>query len=258
MILAIIQARMSSTRLPGKVMKPVLGRPIIGYMFERLARSKMIDKIILGTSVNPAEDRLCDYVRSEGFDVFCGSEDDVLERFYSAAQKYNADIIVRATGDCPCIDPVVCDRLFKVFLDEKADYAELSPEYAEGADCEIFTFKALQQAYDNTTLKSEREHVTLYFNKNLDRLKKILLPNKTDDSKYRFTIDEEQDFMAVKAVFEALYKGKSSLFSLDDIKAFFDAHPEIYRLNNHIVRNEGLQISLKNDRVVKQVQEKIR
>ena len=252
MFLAIIQARMSSTRLPGKVMKTVLGRPIIGYMFERLSHLKMIDKIILATSVNPMEDQLCDYVKSEGFDVFRGSEDDVLERFYLAAKEYNADHIVRATGDCPCIDPVVCDRLFKAFFKEKADYAELSPEYAEGADCEVFTFNALEQAYNNTTLKSEREHVTLYFNKNPGSFKKFLLPNQTDDSKYRFTVDEEEDFVVVKAVFEALYKGKSSLFSLDDIKTFLDSHEGIYQLNNHIIRNEGLQISLDNDCSVKE------
>ncbi len=251
MFLAIIQARMSSTRLPGKVMKTVSGRPIIGYMFERLSHSKMIDKIILATSVNPAEDELCDYIESEGFDVFRGSEDDVLERFYLAAQKYNADHVVRATGDCPCIDPVVCDRLFRTFFNGKADYAELSPDFAEGADCEVFTFKALEQAYNNTTLKSEREHVTLYINKHPELFKKFLLPNQTDDSKYRFTIDEERDFIVVKAIFEALYKDKSSLFSIDDVKAFLDTHKEIYQLNNHIIRNEGLQISLKNDRTVK-------
>lgn len=256
MILAIIQARMSSTRLFGKVMKTVLGRPIIGYMFERLSHSKMIDKIILATSVNPAEDKLCDYVKSEGFDVFRGSEDDVLERFYLAAQKYNADYIVRATGDCPCIDPVVCDRLFRAFFKEKADYAELSPDYAEGADCEVFTFKALEQAYNNTTLKSEREHVTLYFNKNPELFKKFLLPNQTDDSKYRFTVDEEEDFVVVKAIFEALHKNKSSLFSLDDIKAFLDTHRGIYQFNNHIIRNEGLQISLRNDGTVKEAWKK--
>ncbi len=250
MILAVVQARMASSRLPGKVMKPVLGRPIISYLFERLSHCRLIDKIVLATSVNSTDDKLCKYIKSEGYDVFRGSEDDVLERFYLAAKPYNPDHIARVTGDCPCLDPEVCDRLFKIYLEQKVDHAELSPEYAEGADCEIFTFRALKEAYDKATLKSEREHVSLYLNNHPELYKKILLPNGTDDSRYRITVDEKEDFMVVKAVFEALYKGKK-IFSLEDIKDFLNGHPEIFRLNSHIIRNEGLQISLRNDHVVK-------
>ena len=137
-----------------------------------------------------------------------------------------------------------------MFLKQKVDHAEWSTDYPEGADCEIFTFEALEDAYKKSTLKSEREHVSLDLNNNTDLYNKILLDNTTDDSRYRITIEEE-DFIVVKSIFEALYNGKSSWFSLDDIKNYLDLHPDIFKLNSHIIRNEGLQISLENDCIVK-------
>ena len=250
MILAIIQARMSSTRLPGKVMKKIINKPSILLMFERLRKSKMIDKIILATSDHPDNDLLCEYVLGLGIDVFRGSELDVLERFYLAAKPYKPQYVVRLTGDCPLVDPQICDQLFQACIDQKVDYAELSPEYAEGVDCEIFTFKALEMAHKNAVMKSEREHVTLYLNNRLDQFKKFLLPNKTDDSGYRFTIDEPEDFEVVSKIFENLYRGEKDPFSYQEIKKFLDTHQDIMKLNTHIIRNEGLAISLRNDMVV--------
>ena len=250
MILAIVQARMSSTRLPGKVMKKILNKPVILFLFERLRMSKMIDKIILATSDHPDNDPLCEYVKGLGINVFRGSESDVLERFYLAAKPYKPEYIVRLTGDCPLVDPRICDQLFQACIEKKVDYAELSPQYAEGADCEIFTFKALEMAQKNAVMKSEREHVTLYLNNRLDQFKKILLPNKIDDSLYRFTIDEPEDFEVVGKIFEALYRGDKDLFTYEEIKNFLDTHQEIGKLNTHIIRNEGLAISLRNDTVI--------
>jgi N-acetylneuraminate synthase/pseudaminic acid synthase len=241
---------MSSSRLPGKVMKKILDKPIILLLFERLRQSRMIDKIILATSEHPDNDPMCAYVKSLGIDVFRGSENDVLERFYLAASPYTPEYVVRVTGDCPLLDPQICDRLFQTCIDNQADYAELSPEYAEGADCEILTFKALKTAYEKAVMKSEREHVTLYLNNRLDQFKKIVLPNKTDDSKYRFTVDEPQDFEVVKKVFEHLYQGEKHLFTYEQIKKFLDTHEDLMKLNTHIIRNEGLAISLRHDEVV--------
>ena len=164
MILAIVQARMGSTRLPGKVLKEVCGKSLIEILLNRLSRSKKIDKIILATSEKPENDLLAETVEKLGFEVFRGNDKDVLNRYYQAAKQQHPDIVVRVTGDCPLIDPNICDRLFQAFLDQRVDYAELSPDFAEGADCEILTFKALEEAYHNAVMKSEREHVTLYIN----------------------------------------------------------------------------------------------
>lgn len=251
MILAVVQARMSSTRLPGKVMKKIINKPSILLMFERLGMSKVIDKIILATSEHPDNDLLAQYVKGLGIDVFRGSESDVLERFYLAAKPYKPEYVVRLTGDCPLIDPQICDQLFKACIDQKFDYAELSPEYAEGADCEILTFKALETAYKSAVLKSEREHVTLYLNNRLDQFKKFILFNKTDDSRYRFTIDEPEDFEVVSKIFENLYRGEKDPFTYQEIKNFLDTHQDLMRINMHIIRNEGLAISLKNDEIIK-------
>ena len=210
----------------------------------------MIDKVVLATSEHPDNDQLAQYVNDLGIDVFRGSEMDVLGRFYLAAKPYKPTYVVRLTGDCPLIDPNICDQLFKACIDHKYDYAELSPEYAEGSDCEIFTFKALETAFKNAVMKSEREHVTLYFNNRLDQFKKFILPNKTDDSKYRFTIDEPEDYEVVSKIFENLYRGEKDPFTYQETKDFLDAHPELMKINTHIIRNEGLIISLKNDEVV--------
>ena len=231
-------------------MKKIINKPSILFIFERLKISKMINKIILATSDHPDNDPMCEYVRGLEIDVFRGSETDVLERFYLAARSYKPEYVVRLTGDCPLVDPQICDQLFQACIEKKVDYAELGPDYAEGADCEILTFKALETAHKNAVMKSEREHVTLYLNNRLDQFKKLILPNKTDDSRYRFTIDEPEDFEVVSKIFENLYRGEKDPFTYQEIKNFLDAHPQIMRLNTHIIRNEGLVISLRNDEII--------
>lgn len=251
MILAIIQARVSSTRLPGKVMKEILGKPLIGYLLDRLNHSKKINKITVATSTDKSNDNLCWYVESIGFEVYRGSEDDVLSRFYEAALKYKPEFILRITGDCPLIDPEICDRLIDAYLKEKADYMHLDSTFAEGLDCEIFSFSALETAHKNAKLKSEREHVTRYFHNHPGRFNKIILKNESDDSRYRITADEPQDFEVLEVIIKALNRHGSVLSSFKEIKVFLNNHPEIMKINSHIIRNEGLIKSLKNDSEVK-------
>lgn len=251
MILAIVQARMFSTRLPGKVMKEVLGKPLIGYLLERLACSIRIDRIIVATSAKKGNDEMCKYIKSKGLDVYRGSEDDVLGRFYHTAAKHNPKSIVRITGDCPLIDPEICDQVINIYLKEKADYVYLGPTFAEGLDCEIFSFPALKVAYKNAKMKSEREHVTLYFHNHPELFNIIAVKNETDDSKYRFTVDEPKDFEVIKAIIEALYKRNSVPFHFKEIKQFLDDHPDIFQKNAYIIRNEGLLKSLRADKEVK-------
>ena len=249
MILAIVQARMSSARLPGKVMQEILGKPLLGYVFERLSYVKKINKIILATSVEAENNRLVEYVQSQKFDVCRGSEDDVLARVYEAARRYAPKAIVRVTGDNPLFDPKICDDLLEFYSKKKVDYACTGKSFAEGLDCEVFSFAALKTAFENAKLRSEREHVTAYLYKRPEIFKIAVMENETDDSHLRFTVDEPEDFEAVKAIIENLYSSKAKPFTCQDAKNFILQHPEISNKNAHVVRNEGYLKSLKEDRV---------
>lgn len=250
MILAIVQARMSSKRLPGKAMKKIIGKPMIGHLLARLSLSKRVNKIVLATSDLSENDELVRYVQQLGFDVYRGSEKDVLGRFYQAANQFHAKIIVRITGDCPLVDPQVCDKIVGVFEEGKFDYIKSGPTFAEGLDCEVFTFGALKKAWENAKLPSEREHVTLYFRNNDGMFKILELANQTDDRRYRFVVDEDVDLQVVTVIFEHFNKQGDSIFDSKDVKNFLDANTNIFKLNRNVVRNAGLIQSLKNDQKV--------
>ena len=247
MILAIVQARMSSQRLPGKVMKEILGRPLITYTLERLRAARQIDKIILATSDDKTNDPLCRCVEGLGYAVFRGSEDDVVDRFYQAAKKFQATHVVRITGDCPLLDPFIIDQVVDVFQKQNADLVLTGPKFAEGVDCEIFSAKALERAWREANRKSEREHVTQYFLNHPELFKSLKLENSTDDSRYRFVCDEPEDFKVVAAVLEAFAQESRQDFSVGRVKKFLDSHPGIFQLNAHVVRNAGLKKSLQED-----------
>jgi spore coat polysaccharide biosynthesis protein SpsF len=251
MILAIIQARMSSSRLPGKTLKKILGKAVIGYLFERLRFSKKIDQMILATSENIADDILCEYATTLGVSVFRGNEENVLGRYYLAARHHGADTIVRITGDCPLIDSDICDRLITEFLQRNVDYAYLGPKFAEGLDCEIMKFRALEKSYQNARLASECEHVTQYIHNHKDEFEIFQLDNEEDHSHYRIVLDEQQDFEMLRVLFENYYAKVHPNAKFADIKSYLDAHPELMAVNGHIARNEGLVVSLKNDSVIK-------
>jgi len=249
---AIIQARMSSTRLPGKVMMEVMGRPLLSYQIERLRFSKRIDDIIIATTINKEDDSIAELAKKEGLQVYRGSEDDVLDRYYQAAKEYNAEHIMRLTADCPLIDPAVCDQVTEYYFNSKFDYVHTGETFAEGLDCEIFSFKALEKAWKNVQQKSEREHVTLYFRNHPQLFQFKQLDCETDNSKYRITVDQEEDYLAVKAIIENLYGGNDEYFGIKEIKSFLDTHPEIYSFNADIIRNEGLLNSIREDKTVKE------
>jgi len=247
MILAIVQVRMSSARLPGKVMKEVLGKPMISYLLERLRSSRRIDKIMLATTDMPSDDPVAAYVQSIGFDVFRGSEDDVLARYYQAARQYDPEHVVRITGDCTFIDAAICDRLIAVYLERKVDYAYLGPSFAEGLDCEIFKFEVLKKACQNAQLRSEREHVTRYIHNNPGMFTKFQLDNSCDDSRYRIVLDEPEDFLVLKILIEHFLKDQKLLCGFEEVKTYLDEHPDIQARNAHVIRNEGLLKSLQTD-----------
>ena len=251
-VTAIIQARMTSTRLPGKVLMKVMGRPLLNYQIERLYFNKMIDKIIIATTVNKEDDPIVKLCQQEGLDFYRGSEDDVLDRYYQTAKKYNTAHIMRLTADCPLIAPDICDSIADTYFENEVDYIRTGETFAEGLDCEIVGFKALTKSWLEAESKSEREHVTLYIRNHPELFKTMVKENETDDSRYRITVDEENDFLVVKTILENLYKGNDSYFTVREIKSYLDSHPEVHRLNSDIIRNEGLLKSLQGDGVSQQ------
>ena len=238
---------MTSTRLPGKVLKEVMGRPLLSYQIERLEKIGEINKIIIATTINKEDNLIIKLCEKEKVPYYRGSEDDVLDRYYEAAKKFGVDHILRITADCPLIDPEICSHVIKVYFGSEVDYVHTGPTFAEGIDCEIMSFRALEKAWQEARLKSEREHVTRYFYNHPELFTEVALTNKTDDNKYRFTVDNYEDFLVVKAILEALYSKSSKLFSANEIKEFLDIHPDVLSLNAHVKRNEGLMKSLKED-----------
>ena len=238
---------MTSTRLPGKVLMEVMGRPLLSYQIERLRFSNRIDDIIIATTQNREDDIIADYAAQKSLTCYRGPENDVLSRYYRCAKAYGLDDIIRVTSDCPLIDPELVDILLEKYFQEKCDYIYLGPTFAEGLDIEAFSFKILKKAHINAKMMAEREHVTLYFHNNPELLKKVVLHNNLDDSRYRVTVDEPQDYQVVKAIIEALYDDRKMPFGFAEIREFLGKNPEIYRINSHIIRNEGLLMSLKKE-----------
>jgi spore coat polysaccharide biosynthesis protein SpsF len=249
-ITAIIQARMSSTRLPGKILMEVMGRPLLSYLIEQLAQCRLPTDMIIATTKNEEDDRLSDFAEQEGLKVYRGSERDVLDRYYQAALEFGAEHIMRITADCPLIQPDICDWVADVYTKSSCDYARTGESFAEGVDCEVFSCEALDKAWKEAKFTSEREHVTLYFRNNPEIFRTVTLDNESNDSRYRITVDEKEDFQVVRAVLENLYQRSKPYIKIEAIKSFLDSHPEIYSINAHIIRNEGLIKSLQEDKTI--------
>ena len=237
---AIVQARMGSIRFPAKVMRLICGTPMIGLLLNRLANSKLIDQIVLATSEDPRNDPLVKYVCKLGYSVYRGSEDDVLDRYYQAAKEAEADFVVRITGDCPLIDPVVVDEVISGFLKDKVDYASNiePPTYPDGLDTEVFTFQALDTAWNQAKAPQEREHVTLFI-RGSNNFSQVNFANATDCSDERWTVDEPEDFELIHKVFEHFSPRRN--FGWLEVLSLRKKHPEWFMPNSHLVRNQGLR-----------------
>lgn len=252
MIIAITQARLSSTRLPEKVLKPLTGDTVLGIHLKRLKKSKLINKIVVATAKEPGNEKLIQEAKQNHVEVFEGNLHDVLDRFYQTAKFYQAKIIVRLTSDCPLIDAELIDELIKKFLESGADYASncLVPTYPDGFDAEVFSFNALEKAWKEATLTSDREHVTPYLwrNSNLKEgklFKAVNLANPNDFSQYRLTLDNQEDYQLLTNLTKELGTDKSWKTYTD----YLISHPEILKINEHLKRNSGYDKSLKEDKV---------
>lgn len=248
-ILAVLQARYSSTRLPGKVLKPILGRPMLALQIERILQSRRVHDLILATSDQPDDDPVAALARQMGVGCYRGSLHDVLDRFYQAAAPRQPAHVVRLTGDCPLLDSGVLDAVIDRHLACDADYTSNVLEYTfpDGLDVEVFRFYALAEAWREATLPSQREHVTPFINQQPDRYRVVHYRSEQDWSSMRWTVDEPEDFELVRRVYESLYPVNRQ-FSLMDVRALLQANPDWLRLNQHFIRNEGLLKSQALDR----------
>ena len=248
-VTAIIQARMTSTRLPGKVMKPVLGKPLLAYLIERLKDCRHLKSIILATTENAQDDPVADLAGACGLSVFRGSEHNVLDRFFQAAAAFGGDPIMRITADCPLIDPDLLDQLAEFYLKGRFDYASNCsvPTLPDGLDAEIFSLQALTCAYEKARRPSCLEHVTPYICNHPKRFKLGSWTFTENLSHHRWTVDEPEDFAFVAQVLEHLYPVKTD-FRTRDILDLLDRHPVLLHLNSHFTRNEGYLKSIEADR----------
>ena len=249
-IVAITQARHGSTRLPAKVLKKVGDKTLLEIHLERILQSKKITKLVVATTEEAGAEHIIEIARKMSIGVYQGSVDDVLERFYYAAVPESPDYVVRLTSDCPLIDPVEIDKVIEACIKNDNDYVSntLSPTFPDGVDVEVFTFKALEKAFHEATLKSDSEHVTPYIKKNSTfnggkLFKSSNLVNPVDCSSYRITVDTEDDFWVIESLIKSLGTDKTWKDYID----FLDQNRDIKGLNEKNIRDEGYLKSLLND-----------
>ena len=244
--IAIVQARMSSTRLPGKCLAEIEGRPLLWHTVSRTSAAKVCDEVLVATSTEASDDAIEEYCLGQSIPVFRGSLEDVLDRFYRAAGSRGAETIVRTTADCPLLDPEVIAHVVRAFDPDHHDYVSNTIErtYPDGLDTEVFSFAALERVWREARLPSEREHVTPYIWKNPEIFRIELVRQDRDHSSERWTVDEPCDLEFVRAVFGGIGRLE---FGQREVLALLEREPELRELNEGIPLNEGYLESLKKD-----------
>jgi spore coat polysaccharide biosynthesis protein SpsF len=250
-VLAITQARYGSSRLRGKILKEINGQSLLELHLNRILQSQLITKLKVATTKEPDAVRIEDVCKKLNIEVYKGSLEDVLERFYFTAKPENPDWVVRLTSDCPLIDSQVIDSVIQFAIDNKCDYASnaLNPTFPDGVDVEVFKYSSLENAYNNATLKSDREHVTPYIWRNStfkggSIFKSMSFENIVDFSSVRLTVDTIEDFLVIESLVKALGVKETWREYVD----YLQKHDHIQSLNRGFVRNEGYQKSLNEDK----------
>ena len=249
-IVGIIEARMSSSRLPGKVMKKILGKPLLELLIERLKRAKMLDIIVVATSTNPEDKIISDLAKKLGVKCYRGSLGDVLSRIIEAAKSVKGDIIVEITGDCPLVDPEIVDKMVNTYLNSEADYVSnvLEATYPAGMDVQVFSVKILEEISKLTNTPEEREHGSWLIYKNPEKTRFKLLnvkgPKELFYPHLRLMVDYIEDFELISNIFEKLYPSNPN-FNTYDIINLLENKPELKQINSHIKVNlfEGQKIA---------------
>lgn len=240
--IAIIQARLGSSRLPGKVLLPLGDKTVLEQVYKRVRKINGLDEVIVATTTAEKDDELAIFMGKKGIPFFRGSEEDVLARFYEVAKRYEADAIMRITSDCPLLDPKVSEKMLEIFSDYSYDMVSNASEnpknrtFPRGLDTEIFMFQWLEKAYQEANKPYQREHVTPYLYENVENI--YFHKNEEDYSKYRWTLDTREDYALIRKVYEELERTKIETFQ--EIVAFLEKNPEVLNLNAHI-EQKGLE-----------------
>lgn len=232
---------MTSTRLPGKVLEPILGEPMIGRQIERLRRSALLDDLVVATSVDPSDDPLVAYLTSLDVPVVRGSLDDVLGRFISVVDEFAPDVVVRLTADCPLASPAVLDRVVAAFTASSVDYASntLEPTWPDGVDVEVVTSDALRWVHENSDDRHEHEHVTLGVYRRPEQFRCLNVAGSLDLSALRWTVDNAEDLAFVREVYAELYPS-SPEFDVEDVLELLEFRPSLSRTSADAARNAAL------------------
>ena len=247
MIGCIIQARMGSSRLPGKaLMKSDSGKPLLYYVTNQLRYCSKVKNLVIATTTNQEDDEIEKFANNNSINVFRGKEKDVLDRYFQCAKKYSFSTIVRITADCPLIDPQIVDKVVEQFFSGNYDFATntLTRTFPIGTDVEVFSFSALNRAWENAQLPSEREHVTPYL-RNKENYKIINVENDKNISNLRLTVDRIEDVELIKQILNNI---SINPIHLEDILELFSQKPELIEINKHINHNEGFNKSLEEDK----------
>lgn len=257
MIGIIIQARMGSTRLPGKVMMPIQDKPLLYYILNQVKHCKSVSKIIVATTNLEEDNVIVNYVKSQNLDIFRGSVENVLDRYFQCAKEFDLDIIIRVTSDCPLIDPAGIDECVSKFLKLNLDYISNANKkqgnswiynlsgFPAGYGVEVFKFSTLTKTWNNATKPSEKEHVTQYILNNPANFQIGNIENQKNFSDIRLTVDHKIDFDLVKIIIENF--PNEHVFTLNEMLEFFKKNPKLKQINSHILFNEGYLKSLKED-----------
>ena len=246
---AVIQARYCSTRLPGKVLLPLVGKPVIQHVYERVLTCKRVDRIVVAISNNYKDDKIYKLFKEIGVSVFRGSEDDPLERYYRAAEHYGLKHLVRIMADCPLVDPQIVDDVIESYFINDLDLCYLGGEFPTGLDVTVFSYDTVKKSNHEALLKSEREHVTPYMLKHPEIFKIGMFKKFNGLRKYRWVMDHKEDYELVVKIYNKLYN-QDKVFCTGQILDLLREHPYLTSLNSHIPRDEGYKLSVKHDGIV--------
>lgn len=236
---AIIQARCGSTRFPNKIFAEIDGKPLIWHVVNRLTYAKTIDKIVIATTTNSKDNQIEDWCKKNNVACYRGSENDVLNRYYSASVAFPSDVVVRITADDPFKEPLVIDTVVNKLVNEGYDHVtnNFPPSFPEGLDCEAFTFETLKISEESTHDKFEREHVTQYVYHNPDKFKIGNVTFGQNLSFLRWTIDKEQDYEMVKAIYSYRNSCNNGILLMDEILEILKEHPELVQINSSVEKS---------------------
>jgi len=236
-VVAIIQARMGSTRLPGKVMMDIIGRPMLWHVGNRVSNSRLVDKIVVATSITKQNDCIESFCKKNEIDFYRGSEENVLDRYYQTAKNFKADIIARITADCPLIDPEVIDKVILSYLNNRNFFDGTSNTidrtYPRGMDVEVISFEALKKCWKKADEQYQKEHLTPYIYEHSEIFNLKNVKHEKDLSDLRLTVDEEKDLELIRKIYSKLYK-EDDIFYLNDIIKLFKENPELIAINKKV------------------------